>query len=268
MESFTMSDSLIQSLLPIVARILAAIAVLLVGRWLARRSRPWLRQVLTRTTLTESLIRLIVTLSYFGILILAGLTALAFLGVPSTTLVASAGVVVVILGIALRESLADFAATIIFLLMQPYKIGDVVETCGVTGVVQEIQIFHTVMVTFDKTVVTLSNGKISSSGIINRSQLGILRADVNVGISYHDDLPKAKHILEQMLAEDARVLKDPPSIVIVQDLVSSGVILSARAFTKFGDNFMLKADLTERIKLRFDEAGITIAFPLVDVRPS
>jgi small conductance mechanosensitive channel len=245
-------------------RFALAILVLLFGRWLAGRSRVWL----AKTTLTESLNRLFIKLAYFGILIMAGMAALALLGVSPTAIVGGVGIIVVLLGIALRESLADFAATIIFLLMQPYKVGDIIETCGTTGEVCETQIFHSVLVTYEKTVVTLSNGRISSSGIVNRSQLGMLRANVNVGISYQSDLPQARHILEELLAEDARVLKEPPSMVIVQDLVSSGVILSARPFARFEDFFMLRADLRERVKLRFDEAGITIAFPLVNMSPS
>jgi small conductance mechanosensitive channel len=258
-----MPEGLLATLLPIMLHVGAAIATLLVGRWLAGRSRTLLGPALRRTDLTESLIRLFCSLAYAGILIVAILTALAFVGVPLQALLASAGIVIIVLGVALRESLANFAATVIFLLFPAYKIGDVIETCGVTGSVTEILLFHTVLTTFDKTVVTLPNGEIQNKGVTNRSQIGILRADVDVGIRYESDLVQAKHILEQLLAEDERVLQDPPPAVFVLDLVSSGVILAARPFTKFADNFALKCDLKERVKLRFDEAGIEIAYPLL-----
>jgi small conductance mechanosensitive channel len=205
------------------------------------------------------------TLVYYGILIAAFLTALAFIGVPVQTLVASAGIVIVVLGIALRESLANFAATVIFLLLPPYKVGDVIETCGITGVVTEIQLFHTVLTTFDMKVVTLPNGQISNTGITNRSRIGILRADINVCVGYKDDLVKAKHILEEMLAGDERVLKDPPAVVVVEELGANGVVLSSRGFVKSEDQWQVRVDLMERIKLRFDEAGITIAVPQREV---
>lgn len=258
MDIVTLND-----IVPILLRIGAAILSLLIGRWLARRSRVWLRAALAKTKLTASINRLIVTLSYLSILIAAGLVALAFMGVPIQALVASAGVFIVILGIALRESIADVASTITFLLLQPYKVGDVIETCGTLGTVKEIQIFQTVIVTFDGTVVTLSNSKIQSNGITNRSENKIMRGQIDVGISYTDDLAKAKQILEQLMAEDARIVKDPPAIVYVTNFANSGVILSARPFTAYQDNFIVTSDLRERIKARCDEAGITLTFPLL-----
>ena len=116
------------------------------GHWLARRSREWIKIALSRTGLTTSLIRLCLsTLAYASILIVALLTALAFLGVPLEALLASAGIIIIVLGVALRESLANFAATVIFLLFPAYKIGDIVETCGVMGEVTEILLFQSVI---------------------------------------------------------------------------------------------------------------------------
>lgn len=241
----------------------AAIVIVVVGRWLARRARGLLRTALNRTQLTPSLTTLFCSAVYFTILVVAILTALGVMGVPLQALLASAGIIVIILGVAMRESLTSFAATIIFLLFPAYKIGDVIETCSVTGQVTEILLFQTVITTFDKTVVTLSNGEIQSKGVTNRSVLGILRADVNIGIRYEDDLQKAKRILEELLTEDSRVLADPPPVVMVTDFVSSGVLLSARPFVAYKDAFRLQSDLRERIKSRFDEAGISLALPLV-----
>jgi small conductance mechanosensitive channel len=258
-----MPENLIALIPTILARIAAATVTLLIGRWLARRSREWVRKALSRTGLTASLIRLFATLTYATILIVSVLTALGFLGVPLEALLASAGIVIIVLGVALRESLANFAATVIFLLFPAYKIGDIIETCAVMGEVTEILLFQTVITTFDKRIVTLTNGQIQTNGVTNRSRMGILRADVNVGIRYEDDLPRAKRILEELLAEDARVLAEPAPAVLVTDFVSSGVILSARPFAAFNDAFNLQCDLRERIKLRFDEAGVSIAFPLV-----
>lgn len=259
-----MPEQLLSNLLfQFLPRVVAALVVVWIGRWLAKRSRDWMRMILKRTELTPSLVTLFTTLTYGTILVVTVLTALGIIGVPLEALLASAGVIAIVLGVALRESLANFAATVIFLLFPAYKVGDIIETCGVMGEVSEILLFQTVVTTFDRRVVTLPNGQIQTNGVTNRSRLGILRADVSVGIRYEDDLLKAKGILEQMLREDARVLADPPASVLVTDFVSSGVMLSARPFTAFGDAFAVQCDLRERIKLRFDEAGIAIAFPLV-----
>lgn len=261
-----MPEGLLLNLLPLALRVIAAFATLWIGRWLARRARGLLKVWLAKTELTPSLIGLFTNVTYVTILVVAILTALGLIGVPLEALLASAGIVFIVLGVALRESLANFAATVIFLLFPAYKTGDVVETCSVIGTVDEIQLFQTVITTFDKRVVTLANAQIQSNGVTNRSRIGILRADVNVGIRYEDDLPRAKNILEQLLAEDKRVLADPAPAVLVTDFVSSGVILSVRPFAAFADAFSLQCDLRERIKQRFDEAGISIALPLVTVR--
>ena len=261
-----MPENLITVIPAILLHIVSAIATLLIGRWLARRSREWVRIALSRTTLTPSLIRLFSSLTYASILIVSFLTALGFLGVPLEALLASAGIIIIVLGVAMRESLANFAATVIFLLFPAYKIGDIVETCGVMGEVSEILLFQTVVTTFDKKIVTLANSQIQTNGVTNRSRIGILRADVNVGIRFEDDLARAKHILEQLLAEDKRVLAEPAPAVIVTDFVSSGIMLSARPFAEFNHAFNLQCDLRERIKMRFDEAGISIALPVVMAR--
>lgn len=258
-----MPEGFLQSLLPYVFRLAAAGFTVWIGRWLAKRARSLLQLWLAKTELTPSLVTLFSTVTYVTIIIVAILTALALIGVPLDALLASAGIIIIVLGVALRESLANFAATVIFLLFPAYKIGDVIETCSVMGEVTEILLFQTVITTFDKRIVTLANAQIQSNGVTNRSRIGILRADVNVGIRYEDDLPRAKHILEQLLAEDHRVLAAPAPAVLVTDFVSSGIILSARSFVVFADAFPLQCDLRERIKQRFDEAGVSIAFPLV-----
>ncbi len=246
-------------------RLAAAVVVLLFGRRLARIVRELVRKAMHQAGLTESLVALFTAVTYYGILLLAVVLALALLGVPITSLVLALGVVVVILGIALQESLSNLAATVLFLLFQPYKVGDIVQTAGVMGVIKEIQIFHTVIMTFDNKLVTAPNGKIQDSNIINYSRLGTLRADVNVQVSYKDDLRQVKQTLLDILAADERVLPDPPATVVILDFGADGINVGVRPFVKLDDYWNIQFDLRERIKERFDEVGITIPFPQRDV---
>lgn len=253
---------------PIIAilfRLAAAILVLIIGRRLARAARLLVQRALHRTELTDSLNTLFTTITYYGIILLAIMLALAVVGVPINSIVLAVGIIVVVLGIALQESLANFAATVLFLLFQPYKVGDIVQTAGVMGIVKEIQLFYTVILTFDNKLVTAPNGKIQDSNIINYSHMGVLRADVNVQVSYQDDIRKVKEILMEILAADERVLAEPPVTVVVLEFEDSGIEIGVRPFVKTEDYWNMQCDLRERIKERFDEAGIIIPFPQRDV---
>ena len=242
-------------------RIAAAIITFLIGRWIAAKSRGWLRRALVKAELTESLINLFVTLTYYGILLTAIMLSLAILGVPVYSILTIMAIVFIILGIALQESLGNFAATVIFLLFKPFEVGDLIEGSNTFGYVKEIQLFNTVIQTFEYKTVTVPNGQLHTHNIINYSHLGILRADSDFSISYGDDLLKAKNILEEMLATDERVLEDPPATVIVKKLDDSGIILSARPFVNLDDYWDIQFELNENVKLRFDKEGITIPFP-------
>lgn len=249
----------------IALRIGGAFAIMLVGRWLARRSRDWVRRLLLKTTLTESLSELTVKGAYYGVLGSAALIALTVLGVPVTSLVAAIGVIVVILGIALQESIGNFAATVIFLLFNPFEVGDLIETGGVLGTVQEIQVFNTVLHKADHKVVVLPNAKIQADGITNYSKLPVLRIDLDISISYDDDIAEAKRVAKEVVTEDPRVLSDPEPFIIVQELDDSGVNLSVRPFVRGEDYWWTMWDLREALKVGFDEAGITIPYPQRDV---
>lgn len=258
-------DLLRTILLPVALHILLAVLVWLVGRWLARRSRGWLNESLQKTSLTESFITLITTVSYFGILILAGLLALAALGVPMAALATALGVVVVILGIALQQSLANLAATVIILLFKPFQLGDVIATGGTLGVVHEIQMLNTVLASPDGKTHIVPNGNIQRAGLTNLSTTGTLRLDLSFRVGYGSDLQKAKEVLASLLAADERVLAEPPTNVFVQQLADSSVELVAQPFVKAEDFSSLQGEIVERVKEEFDASGIVVPYPRQDV---
>jgi small conductance mechanosensitive channel len=242
-----------------------AVLVWLVGRWLARRARGWLNESLQKTTLTESFITLITTVSYFGILVFAGLLALAALGVPVAALATGLGVVVVILGIALQQSLANLAATVIIMLFRPFEVGDVIATGGTLGVVHEIQMLNTVLASPDGKTHIVPNGNIQRAGLTNLSTTGMLRLDLSFRVGYGSDVQKAKEILANLLAADERVLAEPPTNVFVQQLADSSIELVAWPFVKATDYASLQGEIVEQVKQEFDASGIVVPYPQQDV---
>lgn len=249
----------------ILIRIGTAIVTLIIGHRLATLSRNGVRKALNRAKLTSSLISLFTLITYYSVILLAAILALSILGVPMGTIVAAVGIILIILGIALQESLANFAATILFLLFQPYQEGELIETAGIMGTVKEIQLFHSVVITFQNKTVTIPNGKVQDSNIINYSRLGILRADVKLSVSYDDNLPKVKQILQDILASDERILAEPEPSVAILDFGDNGIEIGVRPYVKVADYWHIQSDLRERIKEAFDASGITIPFPQRDI---
>lgn len=251
----------LSTLLGLLLRAGIAVLVVLAGRWLARRSRTWLAQVLTRTTLTPSMESLLLTATYYSVWIVTIMAALIVLGVSAATVVAVVAIVVIIIGVALQQSLRDLAAAVNFLLFKPFVVGDLIETKGVTGTVEEIQLFATVLVRWDNRVIILPNAEIQQAGITNFTKKKVLRTDLVFGIGYGDDIATARRLIEELVLADPRVLADPPLQILVTELGDSSVNLGVRAAVSSADYWNLQNDLREQIKLSFDQEGITIPFP-------
>lgn len=252
-------------LIPASLRILLAALVFLVGGWLARRARALIENAVRKTELTESFVTLIVTLSYYGMLLLVALLVLAILGVPTTTIIAALGAVAVVLAIAMQTSLGNLAATIIILLFKPFQMGDFIETGGVLGGVREIQLFNSVLVSPDGKTHIVPNGKIQTAGLTNFNTSGRLRLELSFQISYDSNLDKAKEILTKLLAADERVLAEPQAHVFVRQLADSGIELVTWPFVKVQDFETFQLDFVEQVKKEFDAEGIIIPFPQQDI---
>jgi small conductance mechanosensitive channel len=252
-------------LLQFALRVAAALLVFLIGRWLARRARTALKLALGKTTMTPSMTRLLLLLVYYGILLITVIVALALIGFPITALLTASLIIVVILGIALQQSIANLAATIIFMLFQPFKLGELIKANNVLGTVKEIQFFSTVLVTGDNMEVTIPNSKIQGDTLLNYTRLGKLRVDFVFGVSYQADLEKVKRVLHELVTSDPRVLADPAPLIFVQELGDNSVQVAVRPWVKSEDYWTLQWDLPERVKLRFDAEGIGIPYPQRDV---
>jgi small conductance mechanosensitive channel len=242
-----------------------ALLIYFIARWLAGRARTWLHVALPKANIPPSMSQLAERGAYYGILFVAILTGLALIGIPIEALLGASFIIVIILGVALQQSIANLAATIVFLLFQPFRIGELIKANGVLGTVKEIQFFSTVLVTGDNLEVTIPNAKIQGDNLLNYTRLGQLRIDFVFGVSYREDLEKVKRVLYEVLKADARVLADPAPNVFVQTLDDSSVNFAARPWVKPEDYWTLQWDIPERVKQRFDAEGISIPFPQRDV---
>jgi small conductance mechanosensitive channel len=247
-------------------RVAGAALTLLVTRRVANRTRLQIRPVLVRAKLTPSMIVLTSTVAYYTVWLVGIMIAMVVFGVPLDTVFLIVVAALVVLGIALQESLRDLAATVNFILFKHFEPGDLIETNGILGTVQEIELLNTSILCADRRVAVLPNGKIQQEGLLNYSKEGILRVDMVYTISYEDDLEQAKEVIRQLLSEDARVLDEPEPLIVVLDLGDNGVDIGVRPFVKAEDHWQVLWDTTEAIKLRFDRERITIPYPQREVQ--
>jgi len=246
-------------------KIIAAIAILIVGRLVIGVVARIVRRLMTKANVDETLTKFLVSLTRILLMTFVIIAALSALGVQTTSFVAIIGAAGLAIGFALQGSLANFAAGVMLIIFRPFKSGDYIEAGGTSGVVEEISIFNTILKTLDNRRVIVPNGKITGDNITNYSALEIRRVDLVFGIGYGDDLKRAKDILVQIVSGDDRILRDPAPTVAVSELGDSSVNFVVRPWVKTVDYWSVYFDLTERVKTTFDEKGISIPFPQRDV---
>jgi small conductance mechanosensitive channel len=189
------------------------------------------------------------------------IAALSQVGIQTSSLIAVIGAAGLAIGLALQSSLSNFAAGVMIIAFRPFKVGDVIETAGIVGTVEGIQIFHTLLVTGDNKLVIIPNSSITSGNITNYSAKGIRRVDMTFGISYQDDISAAKAVLSEIIAADARILAEPAPVIAVAALADSSVNLIVRPWVRVDDYWPVYWDVTEAVKLQFDQKRITIPYP-------
>ena len=187
------------------------------------------------------------------------------IGIETTSFIAVLGAAGLAIGLALQGSLSNFAGGVLVLMFRPYKVGDFIDAQGVMGTVHEIQIFNTILKTPDNKVIIVPNGAISNGIITNFSMEATRRVDFVFGIGYSDDIAKAKATIERLISEDGRALSDPEPQIVVSELADSSVNITTRVWVNASDYWGLFFDLTEKVKLTFDQEGISIPFPQRDV---
>lgn len=242
-----------------------ALITFIIGWWVAKFLRSMIKKVLTKRGVDSTLTSFLCSILYMALMTMVVIASIDRLGVKTTGFVAILGAAGLAVGFALQGSLANFASGVMIIFFRPFKAGDFVEVAGTSGVVLEVQVFATTLKTGDNKKIIIPNGSITGGNIVNYSAHDTRRVDLVFGIGYDDDIKKAKEILERMLKDDERVLADPAPVVAVSELADSSVNFICRPWVKSGDYWAVYWDMTEKVKLDFDAAGVSIPFPQQDV---
>ncbi len=242
-----------------------ALAIFFVGKIIARILANVVQGAMRRAKTDELLVGFIGNITYAVLLIAVVLAAVDSLGVNVTSLLAILGAAGLAVGLALKDSLANFAAGVMIIIFRPFKVGDWIEAAGASGTVDQIGLFATMLHSGDNQRIMVPNDSIINGNIVNTNALPTRRIDLIFGISYDDDIARAKEIIRAVLDADERILDDPAPVVRVGELADSSVNLQVRPWVKTEDYWGTRTDLLEIVKIRFDEAGISIPFPQQDV---
>jgi small conductance mechanosensitive channel len=238
-----------------------ALVILVLGLWLAGRARHWLAAMFARRGWDPMLGSFLSSIAHILLAAVVVIAALGQVGIQTSSLIAVIGAAGLAIGLAMQSSLANFAAGVMIIAFRPFRVGDFIEAAGVAGTVEGIEIFHTLLVTADNKLVIVPNGSITGGNITNYSARGIRRVDLTFSISYSDDIATAKAVLGEIVASDARVLKEPAPVIAVAALADSSVNLIVRPWVKMEDYWPVYWAITEAVKLRFDQKRITIPYP-------
>jgi Small-conductance mechanosensitive channel len=242
-----------------------ALAIFIIGRWVASILANVVHAILTRSKVDDILVDFLSGIAKSILVLFVIIAALGQLGIDTTSLIALLGAAGLAVGLALKDSLQNFASGVMLILFRPFKSGDFVDAGGVTGIVERITVFSTTMRTGDNKEVIVPNGLIYGGTITNFSARETRRVDMVFGIGYDADLLKAKNILIEMLEKDERVLADPAPVVAVSELADSAVNFVVRPWVKSADYWGVYWDMHENVKLRFDSENISIPYPQMDV---
>jgi small conductance mechanosensitive channel len=254
-----------EKLAALAGNVLAAVAIYLIGKIVVRILTGLLEKVMVRAKVDATLSSFLSNIAHYVLLTFVILMALESLGVDTTSLAAIMGAAGLAVGFALQSSLSNFASGVMIILFKPFRVGNFIEAAGVSGTVEEISIFSTLMKTGDNKQIIVPNGSIYGGNITNYSAKPTRRIDMVVGCGYGDDLRAVKAFLTILVETDERILKDPAPVVAVSALADNSVNFVVRPWVNSADYWAVLWDLNERVKLGFDERGFNIPYPQRDV---
>jgi len=246
--------------------LLGGILFLFIGLWIVKKIAYGFDRIMGRKEMDPSLRPFLTTLILTVLRILVVVSVMGMVGIEMTSFIALLGAAGLAVGMALSGTLQNFAGGVMILIFKPYKVGDVIEASGFIGSVSEIQIFNTIMKTWDNKTIIIPNAQLSNNSLVNYTTEGTRKVEWVFGIGYGDDIDKAKSIIEKVVFTDERVNDEPGSYFInVSELGDSSVNIKVRANVSSDNYWQLFFDVNERIKKAFDKEGISIPFPQRDV---
>lgn len=238
--------------------VVAAIAILIIGRWAAKIVRRIIENVMMKTKVDITLVSFVASLSYVGLMAFVIIAALGQLGIQTTSFVAILGAAGLAVGLALQGSLSNFAAGVLMIIFKPFKVGDMIDGGGASGVVEKIEIFTTTLKTADNKTVIIPNAKIGGGNIVNHPTIETCQLDIPVILNYKDAFATIeKHILE-ILADDPKILKDPAPCVGISKFSESHITYSIKAWTTTADQNAASGNVMIKIKGLFEDKTLML----------
>jgi small conductance mechanosensitive channel len=252
-------------LVNVVTKLFLVLLIYIVGRWLARLSQRILEKMLRKREVDEVLVDFLGSIANIAVTVVAIIAALDQLGISPASLLAVVGAASLAVGLALKDSLSNFAAGVMLVLFRPFTKGDFVDAAGQSGTVDEVFLNSTRLITPDNKQILVPNSQIWASPITNYSAKDTRRVDLVIGVGYDDDLKKAHEVLSGVLSGHDKILQDPAPAIFVSNLGDSSVDFAVRPWVNTADYWGVYSDVLHRAKLALDEAGISIPYPQSDV---
>lgn len=246
-------------------KLLLAIITLIVGLWFIKYLNKAAGKLMKKSEMDKSLSSFLSSIISILFKVLLVISVMSMLGVEMTSFIAILGAAGLAVGMALSGTLQNFAGGVMILLFKPFNVGDLIEAQGYLGVVKEIQVFNTVLLTLDNRRIIVPNAPISTNSLVNYSAEPERRVDFTFGIGYNDDIDKAKEILWQLIKEDKRILEEPEAFIGLSELADSSVNFAVRVWVKSEDYWGVFFDMNENVKKSFDKNNISIPYPQTDV---
>lgn len=246
-------------------KIVLALLIYVIGKWVAHRVTEFTRRLMVGRQTDETLVNFLTNIVYAILLIVVILASLDTIGLPVTSLLAIVGAAGLAVGLALKDSLGNFAAGVMLVMFRPFVKGDYVEVAGVSGTVDEVKIFSTILTTPDNKQITIPNGQVASDTITNYSAKEMRRVDFVFGVGYDDDLKVAREILTRVCTSHPKVLAEPEFNIFVLNLGDSSVDFAVRPWVKTADYWTVWGDVLEQAKAELEAAGCNIPYPQRDV---
>jgi small conductance mechanosensitive channel len=246
-------------------KLFAAVAIFIVGRWVASIVVKMVRKALAKTEMEDTLERFLCNILSAVLTTVVLIAAIGALGVETTSLLAVLGAAGLAIGLALQGSLSNFASGVLIVMFRPYKVGDFIDAAGIAGTVKEVQIFTTIIHTGDNKKIIVPNSQIMNGIITNFSGNDTRRVDLVVGCGYDDDIDKVYQVLQGIIDSDDRILKEPAPAIALNTLADSSVNFNVRPWVNAADYWGVYNGITEQVKRKFDEAGLNIPYPQTDV---
>ncbi|SDY48513.1 mechanosensitive ion channel family protein [Tindallia californiensis] len=246
-------------------KVLLAIFFLVVGLTVVKKISTLIAEQMDKSKMDQSLKSFLVPLVRILLQVMLIISIASMLGAEMTSFVAVLGAMSFAIGLALQGSLANFAGGVLILILKPFKVGDYIEAAGHAGTVKDIQVFYTVLNTPDNRKIIVPNANLSNSSAVNYSAYTTRRVDFKFGVGYGADIRQVKQILQRIADEHPLVMKDPAPMIVLGEHGDSAVVFYFRVWCQAEDYWTIYFDMMERVKEAFDEDGISIPYPQMDV---